>query len=727
MQNAAFCTERGLISNADFLKKIASVPLATIVNNKKEMYYNVPAAFDIEVSSFYNGYMEDAAGNIKPRKNACMYIWQFGILNWVTYGRTWKDFISFMTILSKILGLDCEHRLVIYVHNLPYEFAFMRSHIRFDKVFLLEERKPVYAFWGGFEFRCSLKLASKSLEKVGEDLIKYKEHKHIGALDYQLIRFHSTPLTPEELGYCEADIRVLLAYIQEKIETDGSIINIPLTNTGYVRNYCRKACFKHYQSYKKLMSELTLDPEEYSQLKRAFAGGFTHASAKYVAQGLEKPLEDVASFDFTSSYPAVMLLEQFPMSKSHVVEKLTPEDFNYYISKKCCLFDITLRNVRAKIDYDHPISVSKIIWPNDKDLRKRMKNSMRIDNGRIVYAEEITLTMTEQDWFVFKAFYDYGFEPGESDKPSYEIHNFRWYEKGYLPEELYMAILELYKKKTELKDVSGEEINYMILKNMLNAAYGMIVTDIVRDIIEYDPDIGYLDKRKPDLTEAIEKYNNSKKRFLFYPWGVWVTAYARRNLFSGILACKDDYIYSDTDSIKIFNYIKHMDYINSYNELIRKKISKVARIFKIDETLYSPCNRKGKPKTIGLWDFEGIYKRFKTIGAKRYLVEKESGEYTLTVAGVNKKTACEYLVKNYDDPFNGFTKDLCVPAEYSGRLVLTYVDEPCYGRAVDYLGNECEYREETYIHMEPSDYNLTISQEYKAFLQFMYGIKEDSW
>jgi hypothetical protein len=46
---------------------------------------------------------------------------------------------------------------------------------------------------------------------------------------------------------------------------------------------------------------LTLDADEYAQLKRGFSGGFTHACAKYVAKGKEKPLEDVGSFDFTSS------------------------------------------------------------------------------------------------------------------------------------------------------------------------------------------------------------------------------------------------------------------------------------------------------------------------------------------------------------------------------------------------------------------------------------------
>ena len=727
-----FCPESGLIDRVAFLEKIAVANLPIDANNKKESYYNVPAAFDIEVSSFYNN----------GEKQASMYIWQFGILNWVTYGRTWKEFVDFLDILSTILCLSENLKLIIYVHNLAYEWQFIRKLLKWDKVFLLEERKPVYAITGGYEFRCSLKLSSKSLAKVGEDLVKYKEHKHVGDLDYQLIRFHSTPLTQEELGYCEADIRVLLAYIQEKIETDGSICYIPLTNTGYVRNKCRKACFgskfdkKKYKHYRKLMSELTLDADEYSQLKRGFSGGFTHACAKYTAKGKEKPLEGVGSFDFTSSYPAVLLLEYFPMSKAKLIEKIESwEEFYMYIRKYCCLFDITLRNVRPKVDFDHPLSVSKLILPEDKEAKDKILNGIIQDNGRIVYAEEMTMTFTEKDWITFTNFYDFG-DP-DSDIADYQIHRFRIYERGYIPKELALAILEFYEKKTTLKDVEGEEINYMIFKNMLNACYGMMVTDIVRDILEYDCNISeYLKKRKPNLEEAIDIYNKSKKRFLFYPWGVWVTAHSRYNLFSGILACGDDYIYSDTDSIKIFNPEKHMDYINAYNEGILKKIQKSAEHFGIDSTKYSPKNKKGEAKTIGVWEYEGKYKRFKTLGAKRYLFERYEKDineskgryrYSLTTAGVNKTKACKYLEQNFKTPFEGFTNELCVPKEYSGRLTLTYVDQPCYGRMEDYLGNICEYHEETFIHMEPSDYNLTMSERYRAFLNVMYGIKEDSW
>lgn len=261
----------GLLSRLNFIKAISEADLPIVTSNKKVSYYNVPAAFDIETSSFY----------IDGEKKACMYVWQFGILNWVTYGRTWEEFDTFMSVLSTVLQLNEDLRLVVYVHNFAYEFQWMRKRIHWDKLFFLDKRKPVYGISGGFEYRCSLKLSGKSLAKVGQDLQKYHVQKKVGDLDYSRTRTYKTPLTKEEWGYCEADIRVLLAYIQEKIESDGDITLIPLTNTGYVRNYCRKACFKRWKRYKGLMSELILTPEEYSQLKRVFGGGFTHACAHY--------------------------------------------------------------------------------------------------------------------------------------------------------------------------------------------------------------------------------------------------------------------------------------------------------------------------------------------------------------------------------------------------------------------------------------------------------------
>ena len=681
-----FSVERGLVSPVELLSRIEDYEI--IKNNKKFEYYNIPAAFDIEVSSFRE----------HEEKRACMYIWMFGINNLVTYGRTWEELDSFLKVLSTVLGLDENRRLCVYVHNLSYEFQFIRKRFDWNEVFLLEERKPAYCRTGGYEFRCSMKLAGgKSLESVGKDLQKYKVEKKVGDLDYNKVRHSETPLTEKELGYCENDIRVLLSYIQEKIETDGDITKIPLTNTGYVRNYCRKACFKSWRKYKTLMKNLEVAPDEYGQLKRAFQGGFTHANAKYVG----KVIEYVASFDLTSSYPTVMVLEKFPMSRGKHIGSVTDvEQLLQLMETKCCMFNLEVTNLRPRLFQDNPISASKC-----QILERHIEN-----NGRVVFADRLKITCTEQDLYIYAQFYDWD---------EWEITDMVVYDKAYLPRNFVKSILKLYKDKTQLKGLVDQTVNYMISKNMINAAYGMIVTDINRKEFDYVDDAFITSA--PNLESNIEKYNKSMKRFLYYPWGVWVTAYARANLFSAIIELGDDYIYSDTDSVKFTNYEKHLDYFKNYGEIIMEKISDASTFHRISVDEFSPQNKSGKKVTIGLWDFEGVYDKFKTLGAKRYLVQKD-GKFSLTVAGVNKKSACKYLEET-GDPFKFFTKDLVIPADYSKRNVLTYIDDETSGLVCDYNGVVLPYREMSSIHMESTEYSFSLSDQ---FIRFLKGVQDFS-
>lgn len=683
--------EEGLLSQNDFITEVSNLVHYTdiIVRDNKDIeWYNIPAGFDIETSSFY----------VKGEKRACMYIWQFGIYSYITSGRTWEEFINLINIIRTILRLNEDRRLVIYVHNLPYEFQWIRKWIKWDKVFLLDDRKPVYCNSGGLEYRCSLKLAGgRSLDSVSKELQKYKVKKLVGNLDYNLIRTPLTPLTKKELMYCENDIRVILCYIMEKIEQDGDITKIPLTNTGYVRQHCRKECFKRWKKYMEFISSLTIDTDEYLQLKRAFQGGFTHANSRAV----DKVLYNVGSHDLRSSYPSVMVMEKFPMSKSVLIKDgINTKELEEIMLSKCCMFDIEIWGLYPKILHEHILSLSKCYIAED----------YMTDNGRLAFCGHLKTTITEQDYFSLKEFYEWDL---------CYISNLRVYDKGYLPKNFVLAILDLYNKKTKLKGVAGEELEYMIAKNMINAAYGMIVTDPVREEIYYEED--NYSKKKPDIEKAISKYNSSKRRFLFYPWGVWVTSYARANLMSSIISIGEDYVYSDTDSIKCIHPEMHEEYFATYNKMIIDKIQKSSSHLGIPIEKYMPVTIRGEEQIIGTWADEGIYDRFKTLGAKRYLTEKDS-KIELTVAGVNKKKATEYLITT-GKPFENFTSELIVPEEYSGRLLSTYIDFETEGDIVDYTGVPYHFHELSSVHMEPTEYSFDRSEEFANYLK---GIVDDS-
>lgn len=665
-------------------------------STKKISYYNIACAFDIESTSFTR------VTNGEVEKCSLMYIWCLGLNGFCFYGRTWDEFVNTINLISDTLELDKDNRLIIYIHNLAYEFQFFRYLFDWEKVFSIEVRKPAYCLTkNGVEFRCSYILSGYNLAKLGENLQRYPVQKMVGDLDYELIRHSETPLTEKEMKYCENDIRIVMAYIQEQIENCGDITKIPLTKTGFVRNYCRNACMysgSHkkntlkYLNYRKLMDSLTIEPEEYMQLKRAFQGGFTHASSWKSG----KILHEVQSFDFTSSYPAVMVAEKFPMSKGELYNIKSVDDFEKQLNTYCCLFDIEVSEIESKYLIEHPISISRCF--DSKGVIN--------DNGRLVSAEKIRTTCTELDFKIIRFFYKW---------KNLKITNFRRYKKGYLPTDFVRAILKLYSDKTTLKDVEGKEVEYLSSKEMLNSTYGMCVTDICRDNAVYDKDDWSTEK--PDITKAIDKYNKSKRRFLYYPWGVWVTAYARRNLFTGIVAFKDDYIYSDTDSIKALNAEKHMDYINKYNLEITNKLKRALDYHKISYDMIAPETIQGKKKPLGVWDDDGKYDTFKTLGAKRYIVDK-GGKISITVSGVNKKIAVPYLVDTYgDDIFKVFDDDLYIPSDYTGKNTHTYIDYAQDGIITDYLGVSMEYHTLSGIHLEKADYHMSLSAQYADYIR----------
>ena len=261
------------------------------------------------------------------------------------------------------------------------------------------------------------------------------------------------------------------------------------------------------------MNACTRDAEEYEQLKAGFAGGFTHASAFYSG----RTVEHVASYDFTSSYPAQMIAQKYPMHKAEIINIETEAQALEQFSMYCCLFDVKITGLMPRIIWEHPLSRSKCY----------MVKGCQEDNGRVVCADELYTTLTEQDYYTLKDFYTWDI---------IKFGTFRRYMRQYLPRDFAAAILKLYQDKTQLKGVQGKEVEYIVAKGMLNACYGMAVTDIVKPLIEYDN--GWKDT--PELTaeevqKILNKYNKNIRRFLFYPWGVWVTAYARVNLLKNVM------------------------------------------------------------------------------------------------------------------------------------------------------------------------------------------------
>ena len=98
----------------------------------------------------------------------------------------------------------------------------------------------------------------------------------------------------------------------------------------------------------------------------------------------------------------------------------------------------------------------------------------------------------------------------------------------------------------------------------------------------------------------------------------------------------------------------------------------------------------------------------------------EAGKYLLTVSGLNKKKGTEYITR-FPDPFKMFRDNLSIPKEFAGRQVATYIDEPIHGIVTDYLGTRAVYDELSALHLEESDYTMSIADDY---LDYLLGIQE---
>lgn len=677
-------------------------------------YIDLPCSFDIEVSSF-------TIGEVKA---SCMYIWQFGINGYCCYGRTWEEFDEAMKKVAQHFDLGYDRYLPVYVHNLAYEFQHIRDHFEWESIFAREKRVPMKATTkSGIEFRCSYFLSGCSLEQTCKDLTKYKIEKKVGDLDYDKIRTPLTPLTETEIGYCVYDVYCVMNYIMEEIERYGDVTKIPMTKTGKVRLRCRNVCFsdKNKKKYSKTMSSLKISSiEEYDMLKRAFQGGFTHAGwcNAYFEHWLAQ------SKDFTSSYPTVLVAEEYPMGKGEEIHIKDIADLKERAKTHLLIFNIRLTNVRPKFKYEHYLSGAKC-WTynsngNPSYLNEKHKGC-RMDNGRVVEAAELCTTITNVDYEIIER--DYDFDTVDFGK-GYQ------YIKGYLPKEFVQVILDLYQQKTTLKDVEGMEGEYQLAKGDINGMYGMTVTDIINDVIDYE--MGEWSSHEDDKEAQLNRYNNSRNRFLFYPWGVFCTAYARRNLWTGIFELGKDYIYSDTDSCKYLNFEKHEEYFTKYNEWIIMKLEQACKYHGFDPALIAPKTKDGVSKPLGVWDDEGcdtpeghVYaRRFKTLGAKRYLIEywdKKEKEWHLkcTIAGVNKKKTSKWFMEHYDEAFDLFDDMMEVPEEYSGRLIASYIDadDAIEADVTDYVGNVYHMKKNTGINMTKSSYNLTMTPVYMALLE----------
>ena len=365
---------------------------------------------------------------------------QFSINDSVYYGRTWQELRAFLSRIDENV-LDKKGNKVkkfCFVHNLSYEFQFMRNAFKFQDVFSRKARKVIKFTLPefNFEFRCSYYMSNSSLDTLAKNY-NFDTKKLVGNLDYSLIRLPKTPLTKEELDYCKNDCLIVYKYILSELDRYIFVKDIPITSTGHVRRELHDLVDKNYFYRNKVRKSINVDGHIYNLLNKAFAGGYTHSNWVFT----DEVIDDVVSYDFTSSYPFVLLTEKYPSTE---FKKCNITSFNQMLPTMAYLVVVRFYDIESKY-YNNIISLSKC---------SKIKG-YRIDNGRIISAKMIEIVLTDVDLNLIRKAYKF---------KSYDILEcYRSY-YDYLPKTFLDFILDKYVLKTKLKNVEGEEINYLIEK-----------------------------------------------------------------------------------------------------------------------------------------------------------------------------------------------------------------------------------------------------------------------
>lgn len=564
------------------------------------------------------------------------------------YGTTPDEFTECLSMIRNNIAGDY---IICFFHNLPYDYVFIRKFLyeKFGHPVKQLNIKPHYplfiSFENGLQIRDSLILAQRSLDKWAKDL-GAEHQKATGCWDYEKLRNQHENFSAEELTYIEHDtlagvecIDIMLSALKKQIWS------LPYTATGIPREEVRKRGKEN--EAKALFDAICLDYDQYKKQEKLFHGGYTHANRHLIDTLIEGLVQ---CYDFTSSYPFVLLTRKYAMEKFSSLPDCNLERIVSCMEEEAYMFKLILIRPHLKNDFiPMPVlQVSKCV---------RCINPLT-DNGRILSADYVEIYLNEIDGALILD--QYNFE-GNMCTEVECAH------KDYLPRWFTDYIFELFTDKCHLK--GKDPVLYALAKAKLNSLYGLCVQKSIKQMIDEDYQTGdFSINTDEDEHELYDKYLKNKGNILLFSWGCWCTSYAMYNLFQLGKCIKREegetishWIYSDTDSI--YSDAWDTEKVKVYNEKCKDDLMKNG---------YGSVVVNGKEYWLGIAEhkeLEDDYTQFKTQGAKRYCGRnKEDNLLHITVAGVPKKKGALCL----DDDINNFTAGFIFPGTKTGKLTHTY-------------------------------------------------------
>ena len=596
-----------------------------------------------------------------------------------TKGRTYADLTNELEKLSKLAG---ENTIIMYIHNISYEWSFFLNNVKFfdnmnfsqkpkfeneNNFLFLSSNKPLFIRNKHIELRCSsLLVGGLSVHLMGNAI-------NLQKLDYEYEKMR-TPLTPmsrEEWEYNMRDTEIVLKYIYEKIIKLNELIEtpteLPYTRTGLTRFNMRKNkqinqdYFYTNKKGKKVKTNLyslwLLDCKRNKAISKKqihfwndilFDGAIVYSSPFYTS----KVLENIDSFDYCSDYPFQMDCRFYPFDFKEIENRKMYELI--HLSKDLSINDlikpriantyfnaiISIKNVTPKFKF-YPLSVAKIL--NIKDFRNDY--NIRYINGKLIeVSETIQFPCTIIKYIMLKEFYNFelvSVDYLETTDKVEKTHpylqntiNFLAKNKSKIKKQVELiediGHFKIY-TKTQITDETTRTIinlckTYTEQVNTINDIYLLSKGDLNA---QYGNNAQHLirkiylysknEKEYFDYLDDNEYFENNQKTSYIY--GLYIPQYAQASiLYIAYQFCKNDIpiLYIDTDSIKTF-----------VSEIARKIVEKYNQ--KIKDLGCQTTNLYG----FGLLENEFTASKFCSLGSKTYLYIKQgTNKIKATISGL---------------------------------------------------------------------------------------------
>lgn len=622
-----------------------------------------------------------------------VYLWTLSIEDITVYGRTWDDLRECLLNIRGDLGLSSDFKLILFDQNLKVDFAFFHSQLDIstkERDFLSRDRHTIIKCIANecFEIHDSLELTERPLSAMG-DIIGLPK---IDDYEYNLIRHYKTEITPHELEYAGRDTEIIINYMRRERERYGTVKNIPLTGTRVIKNQI-------YENYKKWGSicsttknQLHDNEEDREMLQRmikAYFGAFNYCTCVED----NKPLEDILSVDLQSSYGAQILLNKFPIKK--FIKSEIPADWRelLHMDKYAYIVKLNikgLKNIYPRIGF---------LPANNKEW-----HCMGVDalNDKILKMRSGIITLTDVDFKLLCEFYTFD----EEHTKILELHTSKY---GYLPGYIVKTVVDNYVAKSDykayLKSVKkerpatlDEENEYQIRKTNVSRIYGVFVQRPLLIDYFFDPETHSVKERKDKNDEPIYRFTKSKHDPVLYQWGVWVTAFGRREILQNFAAVglrrdtdgdgyNDDIVlYCATDSLKFKNSDAAINIILDYNAKVKQRLQHFCKMYG-----YNYSDLEG----IGEFEFEH-YQKFKCIGTSKYCYIDDLNEFTAKISGLSKDNVFFDQFETPEEKMEALQPEMEIAAELAQCRKTTYYSKPFTATVTDYNGITAEVSEKSY-------------------------------